>query len=120
MKKFKILLLSLVMLSGSALMAQKNNIKKELNQNGDLIEATFYYENGQVAQKGFYKNNKLHGEWIAYDQNGDKKAIGKYSEGIKTGKWFFWNGEELSEVDFENSRIASVYKWKIDEGLVSK
>ena len=120
MKRLKILLLSLVMLSGSALMAQNNYIKKELKQNGDLIEATFYYENGQVAQEGFYKDGKLHGEWISYDQTGNKKAIGKYSEGLKTGKWFFWNGEELSEVDFKDSRIASVHKWKGDEALVSK
>ena len=101
-------------------MAQKNDLKKEFIKTGDLIEATFYYENGQVAQKGFYKDGKLHGEWIAYDQNGEKKAIGKYAEGIKTGKWFFWSGEELSEVDFQDSRIASVNKYKIDEGLVSK
>lgn len=100
-------------------MAQKNSIKKELKQKGDLIEATFYYESGQVAQKGFFKDGKLHGEWIAYDQNGNKKAIGKYSEGSKTGKWFFWNGEELSEVDFQESRIASVNRWKSENGLVS-
>lgn len=120
MKRLKTLLFSLVMLSGSILMAQENDIKKVFNQKGDLIEATFYYENGQVAQEGFYKDGKLHGEWIAYDQSGNKKAIGRYSEGIKTGKWFFWNGEELSEVDFQDSRIAAVSRWKIDEGLVSK
>ncbi len=119
MKRLKILLLSSLMLSGSAIMAQENDIEKVFKQKGDLIEATFY-ENGQVAQKGFYKDKELHGEWVAYDQNGNKKAIGKYSEGLKTGKWFFWNEEELSEVDFENNRIASVHKWKGDEGVVSK
>lgn len=120
MKTLKILLLSLTMLSGGTLMAQENNIKRELKKKGDLIEATFYYESGQVAQKGFYKDGKLHGEWIAYDQSGNKKAIGKYAEGIKTGKWFFWNGEELSEVDFQESRIASVTRWKSENDLVSK
>lgn len=119
MKMLKILLLSLVMLSGGALIAQENNIKKELKKKGDLIEATFYYESGEVAQKGFYKNGKLHGEWIAFDQNGNKKAIGKYAAGIKTGKWFFWDGDLLSEVDFQENRIASVNKWKIEKGLVS-
>ena len=100
-------------------MAQENQMTKELKQNGDKIEATFYHENGQIAQKGYYQNGKLHGEWIAYDQDGNKKAIGRYSEGVKTGKWFFWNGEELSEVDYKDNIIASVHKWKND-GLVSK
>lgn len=119
MKKLRILLLSLAIISGSTLMAQSNDTKKEFKKSGDLIEATFYYENGLIAQKGFFKDGKLHGEWIAFDQNGNKTAIGKYSNGQKTGKWFFWNGVELSEVDFQESRIASVNKWKSQKGLVS-
>lgn len=120
MEKFKIFLLSLAMLSGGALMAQETNTKKELKKKGDLIEATFFYESGQVAQKGFYKDGKLHGEWIAYDQNGNKKTIGKYVEGLKTGKWFFWDGEVLSEVDFQDNRISSVNKWRSENDLVIK
>ena len=120
MKRFKIMLVSLAILTGGALIAQENSIKKEFQKKGDLIEATFFHENGQVAQKGFYKNGKVHGEWIAYDHSGNKKAIGKYSEGLKTGKWFFWHEDILTEVDYEESRIASVNNWKIKDAIVSK
>ena len=41
----------------------------------DLIEATLYHENGALAQTGFYtKDNKLQGEWVSYDANGQKLA----------------------------------------------
>jgi antitoxin component YwqK of YwqJK toxin-antitoxin module len=46
--------------------------------------------------------------------NGNKKAIGEYNNGEKTGKWFFWNGDALSEVDYSQSKITSVSKWKKD------
>ena len=119
MKTFKILLLSIAILSGGALIAQEDNVRKEFKKNGNLIEATFYHENGEIAQKGVYKNGQLHGEWVAYDANGKKTAIGKYLNGQKVGKWFFWNGDVLSEVDFQESRIASVNHWKKEKGLVS-
>mgnify|MGYP003668792394 FL=1 len=43
-----------------------------------------------------------------FDEAGQKIASGEYLNGKKTGKWFFWKGEELKEVDFEDSRIVSV------------
>jgi antitoxin component YwqK of YwqJK toxin-antitoxin module len=120
MKRLKMILLGLAIISGGAVMAQEKNNTKELKLNGDLIEGIFYFDNGQIAQRGHYKDGKLHGEWIAYDQEGNKIAIGKYANGVKVDKWFFWNKGELSEVDYEENRIASVNKWKVDEGLVSK
>lgn len=120
MKSSRLLLLCLAIFFGGMVTAQENDVRKELRQKGDLTEAVFYHENGQIAQKGTYKDNKLHGEWVAYDIKGNKIAIGKYSEGIKTGKWFFWTEERLSEVDYLQNTIASVTHWKNDEMLVSK
>lgn len=120
MKSSKLLLLCLAMFFGGMVTAQEKNVKKELRQKGDLIEATFYHDNGQIAQQGTYKNHKLHGEWIAYDVEGNTIAIGNYSEGVKTGKWFFLNEDVLSEVDYEQNAIASVNQRKNDKGLVSK
>lgn len=119
MRSLRILMLSLTIFSGGALFAQEDNVKKKFERKGDLIEATFYHDNGEVAQKGFYKNGELHGEWIAYDIKGNKTAIGKYLEGEKIGKWFFWNGDMLSEVDFNERRITSVTHWKNKSRLVN-
>ena len=79
---------------------------------GDLIEATYYHEDGSIEQKGTFKNGKLHGTWTSYDVNGNKLAVGTYKDGIKTGKWFFWTDDSLKEVDYFDSRIVSVHEWK--------
>jgi hypothetical protein len=78
--------------------------------NGDLTEATYYYDNGVIQQEGtFNKAGKLHGVWTSYDINGDKVTVGKYMDGKKVGKWFFWTKDNvIKEVDYDNSKITSV------------
>lgn len=90
------------------------NIEPKHEIVGNLVKSTYFHENGKVSQEGFYKDGKVHGKWISYDENGTKKAIGEYNNGIKTGKWFFWNENILSEVDYSESRVASVTNWKQD------
>ena len=36
--------------------------KVSLEKKGDLVEATYYHDNGKVAQTGTFKNEKLHGQ----------------------------------------------------------
>lgn len=79
---------------------------------GDIVKSTYYHENGKVSQEGFYKNGKVHGQWVSFDQNGKKTAIANYNEGTKTGKWIFWTDKNLSEVDYSDSRVAAVKTWK--------
>lgn len=81
---------------------------------GDLVKSTYYHENGAVSQEGFYKNGKVHGEWVSYSETGNRTAVASYNEGIKTGKWLFWSKDKLSEVDYTESRVASVKTWKED------
>ncbi len=119
MKTIKNLLLAALFVSGGAVMAQDNDPKPVFEKQGDLIKGTFYYEDGSVRQEGTYKDGKLHGEWVSYDQNGEKTAIANYQNGEKDGKWFFWNGDKLTEVDYNNSVIASVNSWKSESSLVS-
>lgn len=86
---------------------------------GDLVKSTYFHENGTVSQEGYYKNGKVHGKWTSYDASGKKKAMGEYNEGVKSGKWIFWNDITLSEVDYSESRVASVKIWK-EAALVNK
>ena len=88
--------------------------KPVLEQEGNLVKATYYYDNGQIQQQGHFKDGKLDGSWVAFDSNGNKKSIGAYADGAKTGKWFFWNDNSLSEVDYSKSRVANVKSWKQD------
>ena len=72
------------LLLSSVIFAQ--NIKPRHEIVGELIKSTYYFDNGKIAQEGFYKNGKVHGQWIAYDESGDKKSIGTFNNGTKTGK----------------------------------
>jgi len=86
---------------------EKNVIYTE---NGDLTEATYYYDNGVIQQEGtFNKAGKLHGVWTSYDINGDKVTVGRYIEGRKVGKWLFWTKDNvIREVIYDNSKITAV------------
>lgn len=92
--------------------AQKNDQVK-IEKKGELTEATYFYSDGSVQQQGtFNAAGELHGVWTSYDINGEKLAVGSYENGKKVGKWFFWTESSLKEVDYIDSRVASVYEWK--------
>ncbi|WP_340076052.1 nicotinic acid mononucleotide adenyltransferase [Leptobacterium sp. I13] len=105
----KNLMLTFAMLFSVVLIAQES--KPTLEKEGDLIKATYFHDNGQISQTGYYLNDKPHGEWKAYNTEGEKIAMGLYDLGKKTGKWFFWTEGKLSEVNYEDSKIVSVTEW---------
>lgn len=107
----KIMILGALVISA---MTFGQTAKPVLEQEGNLVKATYYYDNGQIQQQGHFKDGKLEGNWVAYDTAGDKTSMGEYTKGEKTGKWFFWSHKSLSEVDYSNSRIAKVQSWKKD------
>lgn len=107
-----------LMLTAGVLSAQ--NIKPTHEITDQLVKSTYYYDNGAVKQSGFYKDGKLHGSWVSYNQDGTKQSMGEYENGQKTGKWFFWTGTVLNEVDYSNSRIADIKKWSNGAVAVNK
>jgi antitoxin component YwqK of YwqJK toxin-antitoxin module len=109
MKKY--IVISFSLLSG---IFYAQALKPVLEPFGKIVKATYFYENGQVFQEGTFKDGKLHGEWITYDEKGNKTAIAQFDKGQKTGKWFFWNKNSLNEVDYSNNKIAVIKNWKKD------
>ena len=92
------------------------NKKDKFIMNDGLIEATLYHDNGAVAQTGYYtKDNKLQGEWISYDANGNKTAVGNYQDGVKVGTWSFFQGDNKKEVRYDNSKITEVKTWSLED-----
>ncbi len=112
----KNLLLTFAMLFSFALMAQTN--KPVYEKEGDLTKVTHFHENGEVSQTGFYKDKKIHGQWKAYDTTGKKIAVANYDQGMKVGKWLFWNENGLREVDYSNNKIVGVTKWNNADRVV--
>ncbi|MBF4492231.1 membrane-binding protein [Flavobacterium sp. JLP] len=101
----KCVILVAILFSG-ILVAQET--KPELEAVGNTVKATYYYENGNIQQQGFFKDGKLDGVWVSYDEKGNKVAVGEYTNGLKTGKWVFFNEKNLCEVAYDNSKISSV------------
>jgi len=105
--------LVLAILFGSFLFAQENNPSVQLEKvTEDIVMIKVFHDNGEIAQSGFVKNNKLEGKWESFTASGDRVSTGNYKEGKKVGQWFFWNEDELTEVAFHENKISSVNLWK--------
>lgn len=101
----------LLMLSVTLTFAQEKP-KVDLKKDGDLTIATYYHDNGAIEQQGtFNKKGELDGVWTSFDEEGNKVTVANYTNGQKTGKWLFWSGNKLREVDYQDSKIASVSEW---------
>ncbi len=102
----KLIVLLVIMMFGTVI---GQNIEPKLEVVGKLVKATYYYENGAIAQEGFFKNGKLEGKWTSYEENGNLKAVAHYSEGKKTGKWSFNSqGLNATTVDYADNQIVTV------------
>lgn len=104
----KIAILTALFVSFISFSQQKNVVLEEVD---GLVKATYLFSNGNIQQEGFFKDGKLDGTWTSYDESGNKKSVAEYKQGVKVGKWFFWSGNNLSEVDFSKNTIADVKKW---------
>lgn len=114
----KKIIIAAFMLSAGLLSAQEIKPKYEIEN--QMVKATYFYDNGNIKQEGYYKDGKLHGKWVSYNQDGTKQALGEFTNGTKTGKWFFWSDATLSEVDYTDSRIADVKTWSREAIVVNK
>ena len=103
MKKF--VLIVAIMVYGIAFSQSSNPV---LEENGQLVKATYYYANGNVQQVGYFKDGKLDGKWTSYDANGNIKAVAEYTNGEKSGKWIFSDAIATKEVDYSNNQIVAV------------
>ena len=116
MKK-SILFLSALMITMVSFGQQERNLK--LNEETNIIEVTYYHDNGMVSQTGAYTfDGKLQGEWLSFDTKGNKLVSANYDNGKKVGKWFYWNNNTLKEVDYTNNTIVSVSEWTDKKSLV--
>ncbi|MBE7633257.1 toxin-antitoxin system YwqK family antitoxin [Tenacibaculum finnmarkense] len=115
MKKF---ILVVCILSISLLQAQSTETTFE--KENDLVKATYFHENGQVKEQGFFKDKKLTGTWISFNEKGIKTTIAHYEAGKKVGKWFMWKEDGLKEIDYNNNVIASVQTWKEETKMAIK
>lgn len=80
----------------------------KFEKQGDLIKATYFFQDGSVKQIGFFDNNKLHGEWVSYDEKGNKTTIAQYEHGKKTGTWLVLANGIVKQVTYESNKVIDV------------
>lgn len=109
MKK-SVLFLFALLLGMASFSQEKRDLK--LNEKAEVIEVTYYHDNGVISQTGAYTlDGKLQGEWFSYDKEGNKIVEANYDNGKKVGTWFYWNMDTLKEVDYRQNAIAKVVQW---------
>jgi antitoxin component YwqK of YwqJK toxin-antitoxin module len=105
MKKF-VTALGLLVLMVNVSFAQA--VEPTFEKQDDLVKATYYYDNGTIKEVGFFKDNKLHDQWISYDQEGKIKVVAFYNNGKKDGKWYLVGEEKVKEVTYKSNQIVKV------------
>lgn len=100
--------------------AQQERVLK-LNKDTNLIDVIYYHDSGVISQTGSYTlDGKLQGEWLSFNAEGKKVVSANYDNGLKVGKWFYWNDETLKEVDYSNNKIANVNEWTSKASLAQR
>lgn len=107
MKKLAILIILCVATIGYA---QKK--EPTYTAEGDLVKATYYYEDGSISTQGYFKEKKLTGKWVRFDKEGNKTQMAFYKDGKKVGRWFVWTKSSLKEINYSNNAIVDVNLWK--------
>ena len=92
-------------------------IEPTFEKQNDLVKATYYYENGTIKEVGFFKDDKLHKQWISYNKEGKIKVVAIYDNGVKNGKWYIVGEDHVKEVTYKSNKIIKVEE--VDESEVS-
>jgi len=109
----------LLVLSVSISFAQKERTL-ELNKETNLIEVTYFHDNGVVSQTGYYtEDGKLQGDWFKFDADGQKIVSAQYDNGLKVGAWFYWKGDQIKKVEYSSGSISFVSDWQHAESAVA-
>jgi len=110
-------ILVFILALGFSVTAQE--LKPTFEKEGDKVKATYFHANGTISQQGFFLNEKLEGAWNMFDEQGEKIAMGNYEDGVKIGKWLFYEGASIKEVNFDNNRIAGINTIQNTESVVT-
>ena len=82
--------------------------KPVFERQNNLVKATYFYDNGAIKEVGYFKNDKLHSQWISYNEEGKVKVTARYKNGKKHGKWYFVGDDTVKEVNYKSNKIIKV------------
>ncbi len=78
-----------------------------------------FYENGNIRMEGTYRDDKMHGYFKEYNENGDFLRINKYEHGV-----LLKDAEEIQKLEVRNEyypdgklKISAMFRNDIPEGI---
>ena len=105
MKKFFAAFVTLLLTAGVSLAQEK---APTFEKQDDLVKATYYHENGMVKEVGYFKDDKLHDQWIRYDVAGKVTVVANYDNGLKEGKWYIVGENTTKEITYKENKLIKV------------
>ena len=91
------------------------NVEPKFEKQDNLTKATYYFDNGNIKEVGFFKNEKLQGKWVTYNQDGKITAIANYQNGKKEGKWFVISKDSIKELTYKSNKLIEIKNMKGNE-----
>ena len=88
--------------------AYAQEIEPTFEKQDDLVKATYYHDNGMIKEVGYFKDQKLHDQWIRYDNSGKVSVVANYDNGIKEGKWYIVGEESTKEITYKANKLIKV------------
>ena len=65
---------------------------EKLTLEDDRIKKVTYYEDGSIREVGYFDlEERRHGKWILYLENGNCKSIASFQHGLKHGEWIIYD-----------------------------
>ncbi|MFD1314940.1 hypothetical protein [Namhaeicola litoreus] len=101
-----VLVLALCLLFIGIGYAQK--VEPKYEKQDDLVKVSYFFDNGDLKEVGYFKENKLHGQWIAFNEEGKKVTVANYEEGKKVGTWYVVTNDSVKELVYDANKLVSV------------
>lgn len=79
---------------------EKNKKVEQLSSN--LFKVTYFHDNGEVREIGFYKDSQMYGQWNTFSEEGQLLTEGYFMDNKKVGTWKFYDmdGQQIGAVQF--------------------
>jgi len=94
-------------------LVERNWIKYEINSQTPFTGASIeYYENGQLSEKGYFKDGKPHGLAEVYHENGQLMGKVNYKDGEQHGLFesYHENGQLEAKVNFKDGEQHGLFE----------
>lgn len=116
----KTLALLLALLINASLIAQVSS-PTYVKVSSNKVKVTWFHENGQVKETGYFIDDKKDGVWEHFNEKGIKISEASYNDGMKDGNWSVWNenGVMLYHLVYENGKRKLATQWDDQGNLIA-